>query len=100
VKYQFTDQGKIEFDEAMAFYENRIGGLGLELFLDFEKTLHRLLHFPESAPSVSQGVRKAVLSNFPFNIIYQIENDVLFILAFMHQKRKPGYWKNRMIRKG
>lgn len=99
MKYQFIDQAKIEFDDAIKEYDNRVRGLGSKLFFDFENTVERLLNFPESATPIGKGVRKAVLSIYSFNIIYQVENDVLYILAFMHQKRKPGYWKKRMARK-
>ena len=98
MKYQFIDQAKVEFDEAMEFYDSCVAGLGIKLFSDFENTIERLLHFPYSATSIDSGIRKAVLSIYPFNIIYQIENDFVYILAFMHQKRKPGYWKKRLTK--
>lgn len=96
MKYQFTDQAKSELDDAMAYYESRVLGLGLKLFDDFENTIQRLLEFPESTPLLTQDIQKAVLSHYSFNIIYQIEEGILRILAFMHQKRKPDYWKKRM----
>ncbi len=32
---------------------------------------------------------------FPYSILYAVEKDSVYLLAIMHQKRKPLYWKNR-----
>lgn len=49
MKYQFIDQAKIEFDEAMEFYDSRVLGLGIKLFNDFGERyiIHSRLHAPK-----------------------------------------------------
>jgi toxin ParE1/3/4 len=39
--------------------------------------------------------RRHLLTRFPFAVIYTIENQRIYILAVMHLKRKPFYWKDR-----
>ena len=46
-------------------------------------------------PMYLYGTRRFVLHRFPFSIIYLDDPDVLSIVAVAHNKRKPGYWKQR-----
>lgn len=48
--------------------------------------------FATTAP----GVRQAVLTRFPYSVIYSDEPTRLFVLAFAHHRRRPGYWKTRL----
>jgi plasmid stabilization system protein ParE len=97
VKYRFTDEAKAEFDAAVDHYGNISQSLGIDLVADFLIIKERLLRYPQSAVLLPLGVRKAVLSRFPFNIIYHIEDDTIVIIAFMHQSREPDYWRNRIV---
>jgi hypothetical protein len=33
---------------------------------------------------------------FPYDVVYQVEQDELQVLAVAHQHRKPGYWRERL----
>ena len=97
MKYRFTEEAKAEFEVAIDYYEAAGPSLGIDLVSDFLTVKERLFLFPESSVLLPLGVRKAVLSRFPFNIIYDIEGDTIVIMAFMHQSREPNYWKDRII---
>jgi toxin ParE1/3/4 len=36
-----------------------------------------------------------VTDRFPYQIVYRISGDSVWIVAVMHQSRRPGYWKKR-----
>lgn len=97
MRYTFIPEAKAEFDEAFSYYEKLAPRVASHLLDDFDTVINRLLLFPESVPILLQGVRKALLRSFDYNIIYEIQGDEIAIVAFMHQKRKPGYWKKRVI---
>ncbi|OFW02653.1 MAG: hypothetical protein A3G20_01200 [Acidobacteria bacterium RIFCSPLOWO2_12_FULL_59_11] len=78
------------------FYEERAEGLGTDFLAAVEETTRRIEQFPEAAPSERPGVRKRIVFGFPFTILYERQEDVIFIAAVMHQHRKPGYWKDRL----
>ncbi|MHB9003921.1 MAG: type II toxin-antitoxin system RelE/ParE family toxin [Coriobacteriia bacterium] len=40
-------------------------------------------------------IRKLVLAKFPYSLIYEIDGDVVLILAVAHQRRRPHYWRER-----
>ncbi|MBM3267663.1 MAG: type II toxin-antitoxin system RelE/ParE family toxin [Candidatus Sericytochromatia bacterium] len=50
---------------------------------------------PERFPEVAPGVRRRlVLHRFPFAVIYRIQADEVQVIAVMHLRRRPGYWRS------
>ena len=39
--------------------------------------------------------RRCLVHRFPYGVIYAVEDDVVYVAAVMHLKRKPGYWESR-----
>jgi toxin ParE1/3/4 len=80
---------------AAAYYEDRSPGLGT-VFLDaMEQTTRRITARPEAGPIERGDVRKRFVAGFPFKVLYSIEPERIFVLAVMHQRRRPGYWRGR-----
>jgi len=52
------------------------------------------LDFPSAAP-LHAGVRKRLLTNFPYALLYSLREDEIRILAVSHQRRRPFYWQGR-----
>ncbi|MFO0796945.1 MAG: type II toxin-antitoxin system RelE/ParE family toxin [Gemmataceae bacterium] len=46
--------------------------------------------------TTTPGVRRAVQTRFPYSVIYADERTRLFVLAFPHHSRRPGYWNKRL----
>jgi len=95
-KVTFHEEADSEIYEAALYYEEKAADLGL-LFLDeIEKAILRILANPMAYPSVGDEVRQAIVSRFPYSILYVIESDEhLRVIAVAHQKRRPGYWNVR-----
>lgn len=56
-----------------------------------------LLEQPELGHGSSTGdLRQLVLYRFPFTIIYAASNELLYVVALAHHKRRPGYWRSRV----
>ena len=96
MRYEFLPQAREELDLAFNRYEDISQNLGYDLISETEIVLARLIEFPKSSPPVTKRHRKAVLNRFPYTIIYSINENTILVTAFMHQSRKPGYWKNRI----
>src|SRR6185436_15268320 len=47
-------------------------------------------------PMFQSGTRRYVFPTFPYSLVYFVENDTLNVVAVAHDKRKPGYWRNRL----
>lgn len=79
----------------------RLAGLGIEFFDEVDATLQRILDFPRVGvrmPRVPRDlpVRRLAVTRFPYHVIYLETTEALRILAIAHDRRKPGYWKNRL----
>ena len=85
-----------EISEAAWFYERQAQGLGEDFLEDFEKTLAHLSAHPEAGAPMGETIRRVLLRRFPFSILYRPLEDELRILAVMHHRRRPGYWKGRV----
>ena len=82
-------------NEAALFYEGRLAGLGDEFLDEFERCAARIVSFPESGQHCYERFRRVLVARFPFSVIYEILPDGILIVAVAHQRRRPGYWRER-----
>jgi toxin ParE1/3/4 len=63
-------------------------------FLDaLDAALLRLAEGPETFPRYDGEVRRCLLAKYPYGIVFEVIDDVVFVVAVAHLKRRPGYWK-------
>lgn len=85
-----------EVDDAMAYYERRRSGLGLEFQDELAIAFERIRSGPRRHPrDGNTAFRKCFLKRFPYTVYFQEFDDYIWIAAVSHQKRKPGYWSSR-----
>jgi len=92
---RFHPEARGELRAAFLFYEGEARGLGRDLLQEVRATLSRLAEWPASGTPDGGDIRRVVLARFPFTMVYQIQGDALEIVALMHQRQRPGYWKDR-----
>jgi len=92
MKVEFLEQAFIEFQDAIDFYRMQSEGLEKKFVSEVDKTISIINNFPESFLEYTNHTRKAVVSIFPYNIIYSIVNKTIIVIALAHQHRKPDYW--------
>ncbi len=61
-----------------------------------EETTRRIEPFADAGPTERAGIRQRLVLGFPFTVLYSRHEGRIFIVAVMHQHRKPGYWKERL----
>jgi plasmid stabilization system protein ParE len=83
-----------DLEEAAAWYEREKPGLGDDLANAFEAAAHRIRERPEIGSAFWIDERKLVMRRFPDSVIYRVEDETVFVLAFAHHRRKPGYWRD------
>ena len=86
-----------ELEAATFFYENRSDGLGDDLLYDFERTIQCIVAAPTRYRKICDQIRQIRLRRFPFNIVYEVSENIIYILAFAHLRRRPFYWQDRTI---
>ena len=95
MRIEFTEPATIELDDAIEYYELQLTGLGKKFFSDVIETLELISKFPQLFTQNSDNTRKAVLRKFPYNLIYSLLNNNIYIIAVAHQNRAPEYWIDR-----
>lgn len=85
-----------ELRETAKFYSERANqALGMAFIAEFERALTFLSNNPELGAIWRNTARRFPLRRFPYNLVYQIKSQELRVIALAHQRRRPGYWKNR-----
>jgi plasmid stabilization system protein ParE len=86
-----------ELIAAARFYETRASGLGANFIRQIERTLADVVVHP-NAGSLFMGttIRRRLLQRFPFGVVYEVETQNISVIAIMHLRRRPGYWKRRL----
>ncbi|WP_246160314.1 hypothetical protein [Nocardioides humilatus] len=41
-------------------------------------------------------VRSKKVADFPYRVVYYVENEMLTVVSVAHAKRRPGYWRDRV----
>ena len=93
--FSFHPEAKEEFNEAIEYYEDCEPGLGYDFSIEAHDTIQTIINYPNAWPIIEDDVRGCLVNRFPYSILYSIEEKGVFILAVMHQRRHPDYWKNR-----
>ena len=82
-------RAELDVDEAFAWYESRVEGLGEAFLRSVDACFSRIRRHP-GAPAVAHGrVRRARLHRFPYSVFYTIREDFIDVLAVYHARRRP-----------
>lgn len=93
----FHPEVEAEIMEAVQYYEDHSPGLGGRLIDELERALGVISENPTAWPRIGKRVRRRCLWRFPYNLIYGVYPDRIRVVAFAHQKRRPFYWRQRLI---
>ena len=92
----FHPEAHTDMVEHARYYEAKSEGLGSDCLAAVEEATQRIEQSPKAGPIVRASIRKRLISGFPFNVLYEIQPDRIYIAAVMHQHRRPGYWLKRV----
>ena len=90
-----SESANVEVRHAAVYYENEVEGLG-KIFLSYvETSIEEIEQFPLASRVIGNDFRRFLIPRFPYGIIYQVDQDTIFVSAIMHLKRKPFYWDEK-----
>ena len=96
-KIVFHDEASEEYIENYAWYYKRGHHIAEAFEHEMEQALAVILEAPERWPMYVSNWRRVLLRRFPFGVVYGMRDGAIVIIAIMHMKRRPGYWKNRVL---
>jgi toxin ParE1/3/4 len=100
-KVRILEVAAEEATEAAAWYEIQRSGLGTE----FERAVDAALDLLEEdivplspVPGVAgeRGAKRLILRRFPYDVVVREVGTEIVVIAFAHQSRSPGYWRDRL----
>jgi plasmid stabilization system protein ParE len=92
----FTPAARLEFIEAIDWYEARAAGLGAAFEAETEHQIARIQAKPMQFPIMLEDVRRARLRRFPYGLFFRIVDNEAFVIACFHASRDPKVWQNRV----
>lgn len=89
-----------EIREAAKWYNARSPGLGRRFVAAIRQELEQLESAPEQFSrletlSTDPPIRRAMVSGFPYIVVFEQFDDGVFVYAVAHASRRPNYWRQR-----
>ena len=92
-------EAEAELEEAASHYEESVPGLGQEFLAEMRQRTLEVVEAPMRFPVFFGGVPDVrcahAVGRFPHLIVYMSVGATVHVLAFMHPRRRPGYWASR-----
>jgi toxin ParE1/3/4 len=97
MKLEVLQEAEEEAARESEFYEGREPGLGLEFLDDLRLVFERIVAGPTHHAQVRKrgNLRMALLQRFPFKVVFEVDGDMVLVIAVCHQKRRAHYWRRR-----
>jgi len=93
--FEFHPEARIEFIDAIAFYEKSSEGVGLRLSREVYATINRVAASPTAWPRFTDNTRRCLTRRFPYSVVYEVREKDVLIIAVAHLSREPFYWSDR-----
>jgi plasmid stabilization system protein ParE len=94
-RVRFHPDAESEMIEAAAYYEAQQPGLGRRFLVSVQDSVNRVVADPQLYSIVEMDVRRCLTKTFPFGVLFRERPGEIVIVAVMHLRRQPGYWKSR-----
>ena len=95
-------EARLEFLDALEHYQDVAGDLIAQQLIAARLSARDLVElFPEGLPPYTRvpadpTIRHLGVGKFPYRLIYQPRSGGIWVLAYAHEKRYPGYWADRL----
>ncbi|ESS70804.1 plasmid stabilization system [Methyloglobulus morosus KoM1] len=95
MKFYFHPQAREELEQAIQFYKSQQAGLEKRFLEAVDDAITRVCRNPLIYRKIDESARKCRLLHFPYAVIFRLASEQIEIVAIMHIRRQPDYWKNR-----
>jgi toxin ParE1/3/4 len=96
VKHRILAEADAEFAEAVRYYAEIDPELSVRFYREIERLIRDVCTSPERFFMFKPPVRRHLSAEFPYAVVYVEKPDGVWIVAVMHMKRRPGYWRDRV----
>jgi plasmid stabilization system protein ParE len=86
-------QAEAEARASFRWYLARSATAAAGFQVALKEAIDSLAEAPYRWPEVEDGIRRRLLSRFPYSILYEVDEQTVIIVAVMHHSRHPSSWK-------
>ena len=94
--HTFHPDAAEEYTQAVGYYAAISPNLADRFNDEIQRLIHEVCRQPERFFRFSPPARRALARKFPYKVVYLDQPDRIWIVAVMHAKRRPGYWRERL----
>jgi plasmid stabilization system protein ParE len=94
--FRFLPPAETELLDGISYYAAIQSELGRRFEQAVSEAVRNLVANPQRGAPRSQSTRRWRVKNFPFGIIYRVNESDVVIVAVAHQRKKPEYWAGRI----
>lgn len=98
MKFKLVPGAQADLEAIFAAYEEKGAGLGAKFAREAFHTIDVVVENPLAWQRIYKQTRRSLLRRFPYMVVYEMEPDLIVIVAIIHQRRRPGAWRNRLNR--
>lgn len=86
-----------EYVVAAEYYARIDPALGRRFYDEIERLILDIRRQPQRFRLFDPPIRRHFSDVFPYALLYFDEPSRVLIIAVMHMKRRPGYWRDRLV---
>ena len=97
MKIVFSSRANRDVRTALEYYTRKAGAkVAFRFHSDLKAITERIKQWPMSFPLIDTEIRRAILTKFPFQVVYRIEAEKrIRILAVRHHAQNPDLGLDR-----
>ena len=92
----FHPEADGEYGQAAEYYARIDPELGRRFYDEMERLILDVRKYPQRFPIFDQPVRRHFSDVFPYGVLYVDQPERVLVVAVMHMKRRPDYWRDRL----
>ncbi len=91
----FHPEAEAEAVGAFEWYWERSQSIALRFDAELRQAYSALASAPAMGAPYIRGTRRVLLHRYPFFVVFRERPRKIDVIAVVHAKRRPGYWKGR-----
>ena len=101
-RLEIVREAELELAEAVTWYRDRDPRVAERFAGEVRQSLQLIETFPQIGSRVpgidDKSVRQMPVHNFPYYVVFVEMDETLEVVAFAHNRRRPGYFVKRLRR--
>lgn len=94
--FTFHPEARLELTNAAGYYAEKSPVLAQRFYVEIDAVIAEICARPTLRRMFDPPARRHSGPVFPYAVIYLDEPTEVWIVAVMHFKQRPGYWRDRV----